>query len=196
MDRSSLPASAYASTAVVQHLRDSLRTVVDFPKPGIRFKDITPLVADPHTFQLTLDLLTQPFMERGIDSVAGIEARGFLFAGAIAGRLGRGMLMVRKPGKLPAALDEVSYSLEYGENTLQLHQGSIKPGERVLIVDDLLATGGTAAATVELVRKQGGVVAGFAFVCELTFLPGRDKLRALCGDDVEIHAIIPIGADE
>ncbi|HHH11206.1 MAG TPA: adenine phosphoribosyltransferase [Sorangium sp.] len=190
------PASAhYASPEVVRYLRSCLRTVVDFPKPSIRFKDITPLLADPVALQLTLDLLAQPYLGANIDAVAAIEARGFVFGAALAARLKCGMLMVRKAGKLPAEVDEVSYSLEYGDNVLQLHKGAVRPGARVLVVDDLLATGGTAAATVALIRKQQGRIAGFAFVCELTFLGGRDKLAALC-DDTTILSLIPIAAGE
>ncbi len=194
--RATLDYRELAAAPSVNFLRSSLRTVVDFPKPGIRFKDIHPLLQDPRALQVTLDLLAQPFVNSEIDQVAAMEARGFIFGCALAVRLESGFIPVRKPGKLPPPFDEVSYSLEYGENTLQMRHDSLEKGARVLIVDDLLATGDTAAATIELVHKQGGEVAGVAFLCELTFLPGRDKLRALLGADVPIHALIPIGAED
>ncbi len=181
-----------ASAHAIAFLEDKLRTVPDFPKPGIQFKDITPLLADARALHVTLDLLAQPFIGAGIDDVVAMEARGFIFGGALAARLNTGFVPVRKPGKLPADVDEVSYALEYGESTLQMHVGSLRKGSKVLIVDDLLATGGTAAATVELVEKQGGVVAGFAFVCELDFLPGRDKLQELTSRDTPVHSLIHI----
>lgn len=181
-----------ASTHAIAYLEDKLRTVPDFPKPGIQFKDITPLLADARALHVTLDLLAEPFIGAGIDDIVAMEARGFIFGGALAARLNTGFVPVRKPGKLPAEVDEISYALEYGESTLQMHVGSLKKGSRVLVVDDLLATGGTAAATVDLVKKQGGVVAGFAFVCELDFLPGRDKLLEITSRDTPVHSLIHI----
>jgi adenine phosphoribosyltransferase len=183
--------AALASPHALAYLEDRLRDVPDFPKPGILFKDITPLLAEPRAFHVTLDLLAQPFIDTGVDHIVAMEARGFIFGGAMAARLNCGFVPVRKRGKLPAAVDEVSYSLEYGESILQMHQGSLHDGDKVLVVDDLLATGGTAAATVELVRKQGGEVVGHAFVVELDFLSGRQKLLELTPDAV-VHTLIHV----
>jgi adenine phosphoribosyltransferase len=189
---SAIDYAALASPHAVAHLTSLLRTIPDFPKPGIQFKDITPLLANPQALHMTLDLMTQPFIGADIHYTVAMEARGFIFGGAMSARLNTGFVPVRKPGKLPAEVDEVSYALEYGESALQMHKGSIARGAKVLIVDDLLATGGTAAATVELVHQQGGVVAGFAFVCELDFLPGRQRLNEIAGD-VPVHSLIHIG---
>jgi adenine phosphoribosyltransferase len=183
---------ALVSEHAVAFLSAHLRDIPDFPKPGILFKDITPLLAAPRAFQMTLDLLSQPFVDTGIDHIVAMEARGFIFGGAMAARLGCGFVPVRKPGKLPAELDEISYALEYGESTLQMHKGSLRKGDQVLIVDDLLATGGTAAATVSLVQKQGGMVAGFAFAVELDFLPGREKLHAVTSRETVVHSLVHI----
>jgi adenine phosphoribosyltransferase len=159
------------------YLRSFLRDVPDFPKPGILFKDITPLLADPRALHITLDLLAQRFIGEHIDAVVGVESRGFIFGGALSARLNASFVPVRKPGKLPWKKDRVAYALEYGEAELEMHLGSIAEGARVIIVDDLLATGGTANAAAELARRQGGLVAGFAFVVELDFLGGRTKLQ-------------------
>ena len=179
-----------ASDHAIAYLTERLRTIPDFPKEGIMFKDITPLLADARALHITLDLMAEPFITEGIDYCIAMEARGFIFGGAMAARLNSGFVPVRKPGKLPADVDEVSYTLEYGQNVLQMHKGSIEKGARVLLVDDLLATGGTAAATVELVKRQGGVVAGFVFVCELDFLKGRDVLLEATTPDTPIHSLI------
>ncbi len=186
-------AAALASEHAIAHLNSKLRDVPDFPKPGIVFKDITPLLADVQAFHMTLDLLAQPFLGAKLSAIVAMEARGFIFGGAMAARLNLAFIPVRKPGKLPADVDAVSYSLEYGESELQMHKGSLSDGDQVLIVDDLLATGGTAAATAELIHRQGGQVAGFAFVCELDFLPGREKLREATQQDVLIHSLIHVG---
>ncbi len=188
-----LDAEGLASPHAVAVLADRLRDVADFPKPGIVFKDITPLLADPQAFALTLDLMTQPFIGQGIDYVVAMEARGFIFGGAMCTRLSCGFVPVRKPGKLPADVDSVSYALEYGESTLQMHRGTLEEGARVLIVDDLLATGGTAAATVDLVHRQKGTVAGFAFAVELDFLPGRAKLHEVTSTDTIVHSLVHVG---
>jgi adenine phosphoribosyltransferase len=180
------------SDHALAYLNERLRTIPDFPKPGIQFKDITPLLADARALHVALDLLAEPFIGEDVHYTVAMEARGFIFGGALAARLNTGFVPVRKPGKLPADVDAVSYSLEYGENVLQMHVDSIEKGSKVLIVDDLLATGGTAAATVELVQKQGGVVAGFGFVCELDFLPGREKLHEATGTDTPVHSLIHI----
>ncbi len=160
----------------LRYLRAHLRDVPDFPKPGILFKDITPLLADPRAFHITLDLFAERFIGEHVDVVVGVESRGFIFGGALAARLNASFVPVRKPLKLPYKTDSVEYKLEYGEAVLQMHVDSIKTGAKVLVVDDLLATGGTAAAAAELTRRQGGVVSGFAFVVELDFLGGRQKL--------------------
>jgi len=196
MDDSGITLDDFPSEEAIRLLTSKLRTIVDFPKPGIRFKDITPLVGDAQALRLSIDLLSGPFVGRGIDKVVGMEARGFIFGAAIAERLGAGFVPVRKPGKLPAEVEEVSYALEYGEGTLQLHKGSFTPGDRVLVIDDLLATGGTAAATADLINKQGANIAAFGFVCELDFLPGREKLAAATSPSVPIYALVKIGADD
>lgn len=187
-----IDSSALASPHAIAYLNARLRDVPDFPKPGILFKDITPLLAEPRAFHMTLDLLSQPFIDTGVDHIIAVEARGFIFGGAMAARLNCGFVPVRKPGKLPAEVDEVSYTLEYGESTLQMHKGSLQKGDKVLIVDDLLATGGTAAATVSLVHQQGGEVVAFAFAVELDFLPGRAKLLEVTSAKTPIHSLIHI----
>jgi adenine phosphoribosyltransferase len=181
-----------ASEHAVAFLDDRLRTIPDFPKTGIQFKDITPLLADARALHIALDLMAEPFIGENIQYCVAMEARGFIFGGALAARLNTGFVPVRKPGKLPADVDEVSYALEYGENVLQMHKGAIEKGARVLLVDDLLATGGTAAATIDLVEKQGGIVAGFTFVVELDFLPGREALLAKTSADTTVHSIIHV----
>lgn len=156
--------------------RSLIRDVPDFPRPGIMFKDITPLLADPRAFHMVLDGLAEHFIAEHIDVIAGIEARGFIFGGALAARLNASFVPVRKPGKLPADTDSISYDLEYGSGELEIHVDSIESGAKVVVVDDLLATGGTASAAAELVRRQGGYVFALAFFVELTFLEGREKL--------------------
>lgn len=160
-------------------LKGIIRDVPDFPKKGIVFKDITPLLADGPAFEATLEALAAPYADAGIERVAGIESRGFIFGGAVAARLEAGFVPIRKPGKLPAASASETYELEYGTDTLEMHEDAVKPGCRVLIVDDLLATGGTARAAAKLVQRVGGEVVGIAFVVELTFLEGRSKLSGL-----------------
>ncbi len=164
------------SDHALRYLKAHLRNVPDFPKPGILFKDITPLLADPRAFHIALDLLAERFIGEHVDAVVGIESRGFIFGGALAARLLASFVPVRKPGKLPARSDRVAYALEYGEAELEMHLDSLRPGANVLIVDDLLATGGTASAAAELTRRQGGKVVGYAFVVELDFLEGRARL--------------------
>lgn len=180
------------SAHAIEFLDSRIRTVPDFPKKGIQFKDITTLIADARALHVALDLLAEPFIGEDVHYTAAMEARGFIFGGALAARLNTGFVPVRKPGKLPCEVDEVAYALEYGENTLAMHKGSIEPGAKVLVVDDLLATGGTAAATAALVAKQGGIVAGFAFVVELDFLGGREKLVAATSPDTPIHALVHV----
>ena len=157
-------------------LKALVRDVPDFPKKGILFKDITPLLADPRGLMIVLDAFAEAFVGEHLDAIVGIESRGFIFGGALAARLNCSFVPVRKPGKLPAAVDRVTYELEYGEGMLEMHKDSVREGSNVLVVDDLLATGGTAGAAAELVRRQGGHVVRYAFVIELAFLGGREKL--------------------
>ncbi|MEO0323285.1 MAG: adenine phosphoribosyltransferase [Myxococcota bacterium] len=157
-------------------LKSLIRDVPDFPKPGILFKDITPLLAHPEGFVACLDLLAEHAQASGAEALVGMESRGFIFGAALAARLGLPFVPARKPGKLPAPAARVEYALEYGTDALEMHLDALAPGQKTLIVDDLIATGGTARATAELVAKVGGEVVGFAFVIELTFLSGREKL--------------------
>jgi adenine phosphoribosyltransferase len=158
-------------------LKKLIREIPDYPKPGIVFYDITTLLKDKQGFRVLVDSLCEHYKGHTIDVVAGIEARGFIFAPALAYRLGAGFVPVRKPKKLPYRTASISYALEYGTDTLEIHEDAIKPGQRVIICDDLLATGGTASATSKLVQKLGGTVEGVAFAVELTFLNGRSKLN-------------------
>lgn len=160
----------------VGYAKRMIRSIPDFPEPGILFRDITPLLADPKGFHVVLDMIAHRFMGEHIDAVVGIESRGFIFGGALAARLNASFVPVRKPGKLPFRTDKVSYSLEYGENELEMHRDALAEGTHVLVVDDLLATGGTAAAAGELVHRQGAEVHAYAFVIELTSLGGRQRL--------------------
>ena len=159
----------------MDHLKSLIREVPDFPKPGINFYDITTLLKHPEGLRNTVDALASQFEGEKVDSVIGIEARGFIFAPALAYHLGAGFVPVRKPRKLPAEIESISYELEYGKDTLEIHRDAIGNGHRVIIADDLLATGGTARAVVDLVERLGGIVAGLAFVVELNFLKGRDR---------------------
>jgi len=170
---------------VVEELKKKIRDIEDFPKPGIVFKDITTLLRDASSFNRAVDLLGHRYLDQPIDLVVGIEARGFVVGAALAYKLNKGVILVRKPGKLPYKTHSVSYELEYGSDTLEIHQDAIEPGQRVLIADDVLATGGTVRAVVDLVRKTGGEVVECAFLAELTFLKGRDRLQ-----DVPIHSLI------
>ncbi len=158
-------------------IRRAIRDVPNFPKPGIVFKDITPLLNNGPLFRRTIDLLADRYKSQRIDSVLGIESRGFIIGAALAYRLGAGFCIVRKPGKLPYETHQASYELEYGSDTLEVHRDGLHPHERVIIADDLIATGGTAAAAAQLVSKLGGEVIECAFVIELSFLRGRDKLN-------------------
>ncbi len=160
----------------MDHLKAKIRHVPDFPKPGILFYDITTLLSDAQGFRDTVDALAAPYMGEDIDQVVGIESRGFILGAAVAITLGCGFVPIRKPGKLPAATHQESYALEYGTDALEIHQDALTTGHRVLIVDDVLATGGTARAAIDLVRKTGGTVIGAAFLIELDFLNGRSKL--------------------
>ena len=158
-------------------LRDYIVEVPDFPKPGISFKDITPVLKTPEAYRFVIDRMHDEFKDAGVDLVLGIESRGFLFAAPLAMRLGKGFIPVRKPGKLPRERISASYALEYGVDALEVHRDAIRNGQKVILVDDVLATGGTIAACASLVRKLGGEVVGVAFLMELTFLMGREKLE-------------------
>ena len=160
----------------MENLKSLIREIPDFPKPGILFYDITTLLKDARGLRGVIEGLKDRYRDAHVDLVIGIEARGFIFAPALAYALGAGFVPVRKPKKLPAECLTVTYDLEYGSDSLQMHKDAVQPGSRVLIVDDLLATGGTAAAAARMVREAGGVVAGLAFVVELTFLNGRGRL--------------------
>jgi adenine phosphoribosyltransferase len=157
-------------------LKSFVRDVLDFPKPGIVFKDITPLLLDPAAFRRAVDGMAAPFRGAGITKVVAIESRGFLFGGPIAVGLAAGLVPVRKPGKLPSARGRVEYELEYGTDALEMHSDALGPGDRVLVVDDVLATGGTARAAGELVRQHGAQLSGFSFLVDLAFLGGRTRL--------------------
>ena len=168
-------------------LASYIRNVPDFPVPGIQFKDITTLLQDPVAFAAAVEAMLEQYGDHEIDVVVGIESRGFIWGAVLAYKLGAGFVPVRKPGKLPAETISATYTLEYGTNTLEMHWDAISPGQRVLVVDDLLATGGTAKATCELVEKLGGEVVGLAFLVELAFLPGREKLVGY-----DVWAMIPL----
>ncbi len=169
----------------VEDLKKLIREVPNFPKPGILFYDITTLLKDARGLKTLLHEMSAPYQQHRPDLVLGIEARGFVFAPAIAERLGAGFIPVRKPKKLPAETLSVTYDLEYGQDTIEAHRDAVQPGQTVLIVDDLLATGGTAAAACRLVEDLGGTVAGLVFAVELTFLKGRDKLAGR-----DIHSLL------
>ena len=158
-------------------IRDAIRDIPDFPKSGIVFKDITPLLSNGPLFGKTIDLIAERYRSQRIDTVLGIESRGFIVGSALAYKLGAGFSIVRKPGKLPYDTHSASYELEYGNDTLEIHVDAVAPNSRVVIADDLIATGGTAAATAELVSKLGATVVECAFVIELAFLNGREKLK-------------------
>jgi len=158
-------------------LKQKIRSIPDFPKPGILFYDVTTLLRDPEGFRQAIDAMCEPYAKGSVDLIVGIESRGFILGAAMADRLGAGFVPVRKLGKLPGKTVKVSYSLEYGTDSLEMHDDAIEKGQRVLIVDDLLATGGTAAAVRKLVKQVGGDLVGLAFLVELGFLPGRQKLE-------------------
>ena len=157
-------------------LKQHIRHVPDFPKAGILFYDITTLLRDPMGFRTAIEMLATPYIGQRIDAVVGIESRGFILGGAVAQRIGAGFIPVRKPGKLPARALKESYNLEYGKDALEIHEDAIEAGQRILVVDDVLATGGTAAATAQLVKKLGGELHGLAFLIELVALNGKDRL--------------------
>jgi adenine phosphoribosyltransferase len=170
---------------LVDELKQKIRDIPDFPKKGVVFKDITPLLADGKAFRAVIDRIAERFAERQVELVVGIEARGFIIAAAVAYRLGAGTTLIRKPGKLPYRTHSIPYALEYGSDCLEIHQDAVIPGQRILLVDDLLATGGTMRAALDLIRRLGGDVVGAAFLVELSFLQGRARLR-----DHEVYSLI------
>lgn len=172
-------------------LKQKIRNVPDFPIPGINFKDVTTLFKDPAAFRTAVDRFVKEYADRAIDLVAGIEARGFILAPVLAYHMGKGIVPMRKPGKLPAQTRRIEFELEYGSDALEMHLDAVKPGDRILIVDDLLATGGTAAAACKLVEEAGGVVAGLGFLIELSFLDGRKRLG-----DHPVFSLLEYGAGE
>ena len=170
---------------MIETLRRLIRDIPDFPRPGILFRDITPLLADPSGLALSVELLANPFRGKNIDLVVGAESRGFIFGTAVACCLSAGFVIVRKPGKLPSKRIAMTYDLEYGKDTLEMHADAIVRGQRVLIVDDLLATGGTMKACCDLVQQLGGTIAGIAVLIELSGLKGRDRLRPY-----QVHSVV------
>jgi adenine phosphoribosyltransferase len=169
----------------LHRLRAKIRDIPDFPEPGIVFRDITPLVADPSTLQLSVYQLLQPFLGETINAVAGMEARGFIFGSLAAWELGVGFIPLRKPGKLPYDVQSASYDLEYGSAALEVHTDALNAGDKILLIDDLLATGGTAEASCQLVETLGGEIIGCAFVIELDALKGREKLS-----NYRVHSLL------
>ena len=178
------------SKSGIVKLWDLIRDVPDFPEPGIVFKDITPLLADPAGLSLAVEYLTQPFRNVSVDAVVGAESRGFIFGTAVARNLSAGFVPIRKPGKLPCKTRTEEYALEYGVDRLEIHEDAIRPGMSVLMIDDLLATGGTMAACCRLVESLGGNVAGVAFLIELAFLNGRKQLS-----QYPIHSVLEVTGD-
>lgn len=174
--------------AVIEYLSENIRTVEDFPIPGIQFKDITTLLINPDAMKLTTDFLVHPYAGVAVDKVVGLESRGFLFGTNMAIALNAGFVPVRKPGKLPSSYKEVEYELEYGTGKLQMHDDAIKPGDRVIIHDDLIATGGSASAARQLIESMGGEVVAYSFIIELKFLNGRDKLK----NGIPVHSLVKI----
>ena len=166
-------------------LRGKIRSVPDFPKPGIVFRDITPLLQDPEALRIACELLGEPFKGRGIDMVVGVESRGFIFGPPVALQLGAGFAIARKAGKLPWETVSESFELEYGVEQIEMHRDAVRPEQRVLLIDDVIATGGTAAATAELVRRMGAQVVGSCFLIELSFLEGRKRLPG-----IDIRAVL------
>ena len=171
---------------VLRTVKDYIRTIVDFPHEGIMFRDVTTLFADPRGFRMAIDQLLHPYAGVRFDKVVGLEARGFILGGAVAHQLSAGFVPIRKKGKLPGAVISEDYQLEYGEAVVEIHDDAIQPGEKVLVVDDLLATGGTAEAGIKLIERLGGEIIGCAFVIDLPDLGGRAKIEAL---GMDVHAL-------
>ena len=174
------------SEASIQSLHDAVRTVQDFPQPGIAFKDVSPILLDPVLFRQAIEALAGPFRAAGVTKVAGIESRGFLFGLSLAEELGAGFVLIRKEGKLPWRTHRVEYDLEYGTDCIEMHADAVVDGDRVLIHDDVIATGGTAAAAAKMIRAAGGACVGFSFLAELNFLSGRDRL----GTDAVVESVL------
>ena len=170
----------------IRTVKDYIRTIVDFPKEGIMFRDVTTLFADPRGFRMAIDQMLHPYAGEQIDKVVGLEARGFILGGAIAHQLSLGFVPIRKKGKLPGAVISEEYALEYGEAVVEIHDDAIQPGERILVVDDLLATGGTAAAGIKLIERLGGEIVGCAFVIDQPELGGRKRLEEL---GMDVHTL-------
>ena len=170
----------------IEKLDAAIRDISDFPKKGIIFKDITPLLLQADTFSLAIRELIHTIGDQKVDKIVGIDARGFIFGAVVAHELGVGFIPVRKVGKLPYTTESISYSLEYGEAEIEIHRDAISPGDNILIIDDLLATGGTAAAAIQLVRRLGGHLIGISFLIEIAFLEGRKIL----GEDVKVHSLL------
>jgi adenine phosphoribosyltransferase len=164
--------------SIVEQIQRAIRTIPDYPKPGILFRDITTLLGDAHAFRLTVDELVRPWTDAGISRVAGIEARGFILGGAVAHQLRAGFIPIRKKGKLPHATVRVAYSLEYGLDEMEMHQDAVNPGDRIVLVDDLIATGGTAEAAIQLLRQAGAEVLAACFIVDLPDLGGSNRLRS------------------
>ena len=171
----------------LERLKSLVRTIPDYPKPGIMFRDVTTLFRDPEGFELAIIAMARPYRTAHVDAVAGIEARGFILGGAVADRLGCGFIPIRKKGKLPWKTIGQDYTLEYGVDTIEIHEDAIEQNQRILVVDDLIATGGTAEAAIKLVRHTGGQVVGATFVIDLPELGGKSKIEAM---DVECHALM------
>ncbi|MEP1442488.1 MAG: adenine phosphoribosyltransferase [Hyphomicrobiales bacterium] len=180
------------TTAKNFDLKNLIRTIPDYPKPGIQFRDVTTLIADPQGLRAAVDMLLKPYVTAQVDFVAGIEARGFILGGAVACDLQRGFIPIRKKGKLPGDTIGQDYQLEYGMDRIEIHSDAIKKGDRVLIIDDLIATGGTAEAAIELVRRAGGEVVGAAFIVDLPDIGGRAKLEAM---GVDVHVLVEFEGD-
>ncbi|SLN50353.1 adenine phosphoribosyltransferase [Roseisalinus antarcticus] len=174
-----MPHDTTSRTSPAGSVRDYIRTIPDFPHAGIQFRDVTTLFADPRGFRMAVDQMVHPYAGTRIDKVAGLEARGFIMGGAIAHQLAVGFVPIRKAGKLPGAVLSERYTLEYGEAEMQIHDDAIQPGERILLVDDLLATGGTAEAGIRLIERLGGEIAGCTFIIDLPDLGGRKRLEKL-----------------
>ncbi|MDG0990099.1 MAG: adenine phosphoribosyltransferase [Yoonia sp.] len=173
-------------------VQDYIRTIPDFPHAGIMFRDVTTLFSDPRGFRIAIDQLLHPYAGMDIDKVVGLEARGFILGGAIAHQLGKGFVPIRKKGKLPGKTIEQAYTLEYGEAVMEVHDDALQAGEKVLMVDDLLATGGTAEAGIKLIERMGAIVVGCAFVIELPDLGGRKKLETM---GMDVHALCAFDGD-
>ena len=173
--------------ATSRRLAGMIRDIPDFPQPGVVFKDITPMLQDPQGLRDAIDAMATPFRDREIDLIVGLESRGFLFGAPMAYVMGLGFVLVRKVGKLPGEKIKIAYDLEYGSNELEIHHDAVKPGQRVLLVDDLLATGGTMCASIELIKRLGGEIAGISFLIELDFLKGRERLQ-----DYDVRTVIHV----